>query len=707
MKLSVFKRFSSKSKLLELQQKINYLESQIAFSSSFIKELEKGNLDAVHIDAENLKDSKDGQGLTASLVSLRDQLKVYSIEEKERNWVAQGLANFIEILRSKNSNDLSAITDEIIRNLVKYMGANQGALYIINDSNPDDIYLQMEACYAYERKKHKDVQFRLGEGLIGQVVLEKDTIYLSEIPKDYIKITSGLGDSLPRELLFVPLKLEENIYGVIELASFYPIHKYQIDFVERLAESIASTIGNVKVNQQTKQLLEETQLQAEHMRSQEEEVRQNMEELSATQEEMERVLTDVKEKEIYLNNLLNASGDAIMTIGLDLTIVMFNKYLAKTFAAQGITVKSGMSVFELAKSSNHEEDRGTYVKVFNGESVTKREEYFGRHYEMSFQPLKDADGEIKGALMTTRDITKDIELLLEVKKQEQYLNELINVPQDSIFTLDRNYRILSYNKAMADGLQAFGITELKGFSLLDLFPEEAEKKKQIAIYERAFNGESFDVLADHTNHDKISYYSSNYAPLRNAEGSIIAIASFTKDVTQLIASQKQTEKLLNASQQATEELRAQEEEMRQNMEELAAIQEDMERVLKASRDKEQYLNELINVPQDSIFTLDRQYNILSYNKAFAKGLEALGISDLTGFNLLNLFPEEAEKKKQKAIMERAFKGENFEIVVDHTSNGITNYYSSNYAPLRDSAGKIVAIASFSKDVTAIMNQKKK
>ena len=138
----------------------------------------------------------------------------------------------------------------------------------------------MKSCYAWDKKKFLNHKIYKGEGLAGQAWQEGDIVYLTEVPQNYIKITSGLGDANPTSVLIVPLKVNDQIFGVVEIASFNLFQDFEMEFVQKIAESIASTISSVKVNARTQLLLEESQEMTEQMRAQEEEMRQNMEELA-------------------------------------------------------------------------------------------------------------------------------------------------------------------------------------------------------------------------------------------------------------------------------------------------------------------------------------------------------------------------------------------------------------------------------------------
>jgi PAS domain S-box-containing protein len=280
--------------------RIEQQEKSVSSLSTFIESISAGNFSVeLNLEGEN--------NLSSILLQMRDKLRENADNDRKRNWSTSGLAQIGEILRA-NSTGIVELYDNILRFVVKYTKSNQGGLFLLNEENEADKHIELVACYAFERKKYLQKKVVIGEGLIGQCYLEGEKIYLVEVPQEYITITSGLGGSNPNALLIVPLKVNEKIYGVLELATFGKYEDYEIELVEKLAETIASTISAVRINESTRILLEKTQQQAEEMRAQEEEMRQNMEELEATQEEMRRkekhieVMLDAEKQRNEFNN---------------------------------------------------------------------------------------------------------------------------------------------------------------------------------------------------------------------------------------------------------------------------------------------------------------------------------------------------------------------------------------------------------------------
>lgn len=276
------KKNFSNDEIGEMALATDNLVNGLKGTTAFAENIGNGKYDSEY------KPLSDHDVLGNALLTMRDNLSKVAEEDKKRNWVTEGLAKFGEILRSNNS-DVQKLSDEIIGSLVKYLKANQGALYIIDDSfGNEEPTMSMVSCYAWDKKKFINQKIHKGEGLAGQAWQEMDSIYLTDVPHNYIKITSGLGDANPTSILIMPLKVNDQIFGVVETASFLVMAEHEIEFVKRIAESIASTISSVKVNVRTSKLLEESQQMTEEMRAQEEEMRQNMEELQATQEGMKR-----------------------------------------------------------------------------------------------------------------------------------------------------------------------------------------------------------------------------------------------------------------------------------------------------------------------------------------------------------------------------------------------------------------------------------
>lgn len=272
--------------------------------SDFAIQIGKGNFDT------EFTPLSDEDVLGHSLIEMREELKkakneeeIRAEENRQRTWSSQGVALFSDIQR-KHSDNINELTFEIISNMVQYTNSNQGGIFIVNDNDRENIFLEMTACYAYDRQKFLKRKIEIGEGLVGRCYQEHEKIFLTDIPKNYIKISSGLGEESPKCLLLVPLAYNDNIYGIMEIASFNIYKEYEIEFMERIGESIAATISSVKANVQTQMLLEQSQQQAEEMSAQEEEMRQNMEELRATQEQSTRREQElIRELETIKNKL--------------------------------------------------------------------------------------------------------------------------------------------------------------------------------------------------------------------------------------------------------------------------------------------------------------------------------------------------------------------------------------------------------------------
>lgn len=309
----------------EMSHSVNQLIDGLSKTADFAKKIGQGILSVDFVKAS------ENDTLGNALLEMRESLKTAAQEEKKRkiadektNWATQGLAKFGDILR-QHDQDITQLSFSIMSNLVDYVGAIQGALFVKNDDDEDQIVFEMSGAIAYDRQKKRDDKFLLGEGLVGRCAYERLTIYMEEVPEDYVYVTSGLGEANPRSILLVPAVLNDEVYAIIELVSFNKFEPYQIEFVEKIGESIASTISNVRVSDRTNKLLEQSKQQAEELAAQEEEMRQNLEELQATQEEIGRLREEDQQKNQQLINEIEKHKKTLIRILDHLPIKVFVK----------------------------------------------------------------------------------------------------------------------------------------------------------------------------------------------------------------------------------------------------------------------------------------------------------------------------------------------------------------------------------------------
>ncbi len=377
--------------------------------TDFARLIGSGNLDV------NLDLLSEDDVLGKSLLEMRDSLIKAKEEENKRKseeekvkWANEGLALFGDILRQNNSNQ-SKLGDEIIKNLVWYLKATQGGIFVINDKSEHEEY-ELIAAFAFDRKKYLQKSFAKGEGLVGTCAAERDVILLTEIPQDYIEITSGLGGANPNVLLLVPLIVEEEVMGVIEISSFNKFKPHEIELVKKLAQNIASTLHSVKINSRTSELLEKSQQQSEMMSAQEEEMRQNMEELQSTQEEAAR-------KTIQLEGLINALNSSVYLMEYDTKgyVTSVNDSYQSILGIPrekiiGSHHSAGLELTDLQKANYdqfwNELRRGTIKKQTSKFTINATEYKFLETYT----PIYDELGEISKILKIAVDISNASDL---------------------------------------------------------------------------------------------------------------------------------------------------------------------------------------------------------------------------------------------------------------------------------------------------------
>ncbi len=385
---------STGDEMEEMALALNTTIDGIDHKTTFANEIGKGNY------STSLELLSDKDVLGKSLIQMRDSLKKAAeeeekrkIEDQKRSWANEGHARFGEILR-QNNNDLQKLCDSVIAALVKYVGANQGGIFLWNDEDKTHQYFELVSAFAWDRKKYLTKQIEKGEGLVGACALEKETIFMTDVPDDYVNITSGLGDANPRCVILVPLKHEDEVMGVIEMASFKVFENHEVEFIEKIAESIASTILSVKINARTKMLLEQSQMQAEEMKAQEEEMRQNMEELQATQEEVERKSTEI---EGFMSSI--HSSAYVLEYDLNGNVISVSDSFIQLIGVSREQIIGSHHADNLELSEEQKKEYGSFwdsLKAGVNKKVRSTISWKGKQYHLfeTYIPIKDSDGRV-------------------------------------------------------------------------------------------------------------------------------------------------------------------------------------------------------------------------------------------------------------------------------------------------------------------------
>ncbi len=268
----------------------------------------------IHISEGELTHANDqllhGIAGSSRLIEMKNRLgKAKALEEKEK-FANSGLAQISEVV-SDHDYDLEDLSSRLLNKIVTYFEAQQGSFYLLEDTDEGEM-LVLKGAYACNPEKENRHILGQEEGFIGQAMKERITLQMHDIPAHYFKITSGLGSILPKMVIVVPIQTTEDVVGVIELATLNPLEPYKIDLLEKMAETIASSILSIKFNDTTANLLLESRQLATRLQAQEDEIRQHLEQMHLNNEEAEGkikgFLKELQEKEIEIQRLKKTSS---------------------------------------------------------------------------------------------------------------------------------------------------------------------------------------------------------------------------------------------------------------------------------------------------------------------------------------------------------------------------------------------------------------
>src|SRR5687768_1479500 len=270
----------------------NSLTTQVRAIADVATAVTKGDLTRM-ITAEAKGELDELKG---NLNQMIGNLKETTEKNTEQDWLKTNLAKFSRMMQGQK--DLETVSRLIMSELTPLVSAHHGAFFIMD--NEEAPVLRLIASYAYKERKHLANRFAIGEGIVGQSALEKKPILLTNVPDDYVQITSGLGEAPPRNIVVLPVLFEGEVKAVIELASFQPFSPIHQLFLDQLAESVGVVLNMIAANMRTEELLEQSQALTGELQSQSEELRKQQEELRRSNVELEAQARTLKSSEELL-----------------------------------------------------------------------------------------------------------------------------------------------------------------------------------------------------------------------------------------------------------------------------------------------------------------------------------------------------------------------------------------------------------------------
>jgi len=676
----------NKDEVANIADSLNELTDNLANTRKFVEEVGNGNLET-EVNVFN-NEGEIGRALLqmrAELLKIADERQQQEQENHKRNWLTHGIAKFSDILR-KISDDLEGLGYEVLKELSSYINAAQGALFIINDKNPEDIHLETVSLFAYNRKKYVTKKIGFGEGLAGRCAREKQTIYMIEIPNGHFEITSGLGESNPTCLLIVPVKLNDELFGVIELASYTKLEPHQIQLVEKVGELVASSLANVRINIRTNELLVETKKQADELTHKEEEMRMGMEELQATQEEAAR-------KEAVATGFVNSVNHSIIRADfkLDGTLEYANLKFLDVMGYKLVEVK-GVHVSLFVDDRDKAGFEEQWKRIISGgkhiESEMRYKTRNGNHWFLTtYTPVKDAMGRVVKILYLAIDIEKTKQRNLEFEGEISAIDKsVIKAEFNPMGVLasanDMFYKTLRYSKVDLLGKDVFSLIKQTDQIEFEVLWQKVTKGMPLER-QQCMLGKSAQQI----------WIQGVYTAVRSFDDDVYKIIFIGYDITEQKILQMESEK-------KAQMLLIQEQSLKDNIRRMEEVQNEktlQETLMSSQLDAINRTNIMLEYDMDG--------NLLKSNTIFTEVTGYLP-SDVHGRNF-RIFLEQSDRYSNKIrdMWSMLKEGKSVEMELKRISkSGDYKYIKSVFSAIVDHTGHPFKVLELGFDITLIKQQ---
>ncbi|MBT3308962.1 MAG: response regulator [Gammaproteobacteria bacterium] len=433
--------------------------------------------------------------LANSFQQMATSLLLANEERNQRSWIDNGIADLNTVLRGEKAEQ--QLANAVLKTLSRALGASVGVLYLRNEQDGSgaalaEPELQLFATYAYNERKNLSNHYRWGQGVVGQAALEAKVIRLSNVPDDYIKIHSGLGETTPYHIIVTPFLFENEVRGVIELGTLEPLNAQAVELLERSMEAIGIAFESANSRQALDDSLQESRALTEELQAQQEELQETNEQLEEQTSALDQTRREVEERN---GSLINAQTELTERAQ---QLAQSSKYKSEFLANMSHELRTPLNSIlllskmlasgEMKKSEDQRKNAEVIysagndllllinevldlAKIESGKMATDLSTIHVREFAQSFNTLFRPQAEQKGLTFKvdiedqiTPDLYSDRERLQQVLRN--FLSNALKFTDSGSITL----KVSTANKSVTDSLTATTSPALR--QLINQSPED-------------------------------------------------------------------------------------------------------------------------------------------------------------------------------------------------------------------------------------------